>query len=225
MENNRMSRRDFLRIVGVGSASMAIVACVPAQQGAAPAASGGGEAAAPAKAGVVLRVQGNPENEAPLQGPFKDKNPGIDMEFIAVTGIDHEEVASKILSMIAAGEAIDFGYSATEALQLYAGQGLAAPLDDLIQRDSAELQDFFSDVHPSLVQAMMYEGSLYELPFDFNAANMYYNTKLFEEAPLWFTFPFLVWTSGCCNNSCVVSTCSSQRTVLLGLVLIITGLR
>ena len=182
MENNRMSRRDFLRIVGVGSASMAIVACVPAQPGAAPAASGGGDAAAPAKTGVVLRVQGNPENETPILGPFKDKNPGIELEFISVTGIDHEEVASKILSMVAAGESIDFGYSATEALQLYAGQGLAAPLDDLIQRDSAELQDFFSDVHPSLVQAMMYEGSLYELPFDFNAANMYFNTKLYEEA-------------------------------------------
>jgi ABC-type glycerol-3-phosphate transport system substrate-binding protein len=168
-----------LRIVGVGSATIAIVACAPAPS-AAPATSSGGEAA-PAKEGVVLRVQGNPDNEAPLFEPFKQNHPGIDLEFIAVTGIDHEEVASKILSMIAAGETIDFGYSATEALQLYAGNGLALALDEFVKRDTAEMQDFFSDVHPSLVEAMMYEGSLHELPFDFNAANIYYNTKLFEE--------------------------------------------
>lgn len=191
METNRMSRRDFLRVVGVGSAAMAVVACAPAPGGA-PAASSSGGAAEPAKAGVILRVQGDPANEKPLLAPFKDKNPGIDLEFIAVTGIDHEEIASKILSMIAAGQPIDFGYSATEALQLYAGNGLALALDEFVQRDTGEMQDFFSDVHPSLIEAMMYEGSIYELPFDFNAANLYYNTQLFQEAGL--SDPPAEWT-------------------------------
>jgi ABC-type glycerol-3-phosphate transport system substrate-binding protein len=179
MESNGISRRDFLRIAGVGTATMVVVACAPAQPAAAPVA--GGESA-PAQAKVTLRVQGDPDNEAPIAGPFQEQNPDIALEFIAVTGIDHEEVASKILSMIAAGETIDFGYSATEALQLYAGQGLAQPLDEWVQRDAAELEEYFKDVHPSLIQAMMYEGSIYQLPFDFNAANMYYNTQLYQEA-------------------------------------------
>jgi hypothetical protein len=42
--------------------------------------------------------------------------------------------------------------------------------------------EHFADVHPSLIEAMMYEGSVYDLPFDFNAANMYDNTQLFAEA-------------------------------------------
>ncbi len=196
MESNRINRRDFLRIAGAGAAGLVLVACAPAAPaapGAAPAEGG----AAPAQGKVTLRVQGDPDNEAPIAGPFQEQNPDIALEFIAVTGIDHEEIASKILSMIAAGQTIDFGYSATEALQLYAGQGLATPLDDFVQRDAAELADFFSDVHPSLIQAMMYEGSIYELPFDFNAANMYYNTELYQEigqehpAPEWTKDDFL----------------------------------
>ena len=91
--------------------------------------------------------------------------------------------AAKILALVAAGESIDVGYAATEACQLFAGQGLAAPLDDRITGDADQdfWTDFFSDVHPSLVEAMMYEGSLYEPPRDFNAANMYFNTNVLAE--------------------------------------------
>lgn len=177
MKKSELNRRQFLQAAGLGSAAAVIAACAPAQPAAEQPA-----AAAPAPSNVKLRVQGNAENEAPLLGPFRDINPNIDLEFIAVSGVDHEEVASKVLSMFAAGEQIDFGYSATEALQLYAGQGIAAPLDEFVKRDAAELGEFFADVHPSLIEAMMYEGSIYELPFDFNAANMYYNTKLFKDA-------------------------------------------
>lgn len=185
MENNRINRRDFLRIAGVGAAGMVIVACAPAAPAGAPAASeaasGSGAAAAPAQGTLTLRVMGDPDDEAPIAGPYQEQNPNVKLEFIAVTGIDHEEVASKILSMIAAGQTIDIGYAATEALQLYAGQELSYPLDEFVQRDSADMAEYFADVHPSLIQAMMYEGGLYEMPFDFNAANMYYNTALYQE--------------------------------------------
>jgi ABC-type glycerol-3-phosphate transport system substrate-binding protein len=39
---------------------------------------------------------------------------------------------------------------------------------------------------------MMYEGSLYQLPLDWNAANMYLNTKLLEESGL--SYPAAEWT-------------------------------
>ena len=215
MEVNRINRRDFLRIAGAGAASMVIVACAPAAPAGAPAAADGG-AAAPAQGKVTLRVQGDPDNEAPIAGPFQEQNPDIALEFIAVTGIDHEEIASKILSMIAAGQTIDFGYSATEALQLYAGQGLATPLDDFVQRDSAELAEYFTDVHPSLIQAMMYEGSIYELPFDFNAANIYYNTALYAENGL--EHPSPEWTKDdfLANATAITKKDDSGRTTVFG---------
>ena len=185
--NQSMSRRNFLRLSGASAVTLAIAAC--AAPTAAP--SGDGEAGATADT-IQLRVQGNPDNEQPLADLFMENNSNVDIEYISVTGIDHEEVASKILSLVAAGEQFDIGFAATEATQLYAGQGLADALDDYVERDSEEMQEYFSDVHPSLVEAMMWEGSLYELPRDFNAANMYYNVGLFEEAG--FDHPSPDWT-------------------------------
>src|SRR5262249_18321256 len=47
-----------------------------------------------------------------------------------------------------------------------------------------DLAEYFSDVSPVLTETMMYEGDLYQLPRDFNAANMYFNTGLLKEAGL-----------------------------------------
>ncbi len=219
MESNRINRRDFLRIAGAGAASMVIVACAPAAPAGAPGAApaeGGEAAAAPAQGTVTLRVMGDPDQEAPISDPFQEQNPDIDLEYIAVTGIDHEEVASKILSMIAAGQTIDIGYAATEALQLYAGQELSYPLDEFVQRDSAVMAEYFADVHPSLIQAMMYEGGLYELPFDFNAANMYTNTQLYQDAGL--DHPVADWTKDDfeSNARAITKKDDSGRTTVFG---------
>src|SRR5690625_78176 len=42
------------------------------------------------------------------------------------------------------------------------------------------MRDYFDDVHPSLVEAFMYKGELFQLPLDFNAANMYLNLEVLE---------------------------------------------
>jgi ABC-type glycerol-3-phosphate transport system substrate-binding protein len=168
---------------------VAVAAC------AAPSATPGEESAesgGTSAENILLRVQGNAENEQPVADLFMDRMGNVDIEYVNVTGIDHEEVASKILSMVAAGQTLDIGYAATEATQLYAGQGLAQALDEYVMRDEAEMAEYFSDVHPSLIEAMMWEGSLYELSRDFNAANMYYNTQLFAEAG--YEHPASDWT-------------------------------
>lgn len=176
------TRRDFLRVAGAGSVALAVTACAAPAEPSAPAPDMG-EEAAPAGEAILLRIQADPDKETPVMELFQETvNPNVEAEYISVTGIDHEEVAAKMLAMLAAGEEMDLGYAATEATQLYAGQGLSLALDDYVMAAEAELQDYFSDVHPSLVEAMMYEGSLYQIPRDFNAANMYYNTAVFEEA-------------------------------------------
>ena len=211
MSSQVLSRRGFLRVFGVGIGMTVLAACggAASQSGASTAAAPGqqptsvtaatpaGQSAAAttaapvaetqtppaASAGkTVLRVQANPDEEKPTEDLFIQQHPDVAFDNLSITGIDHEEVASKILSMVAAGQPIDLGYAATEATQLYAGQGLSLALDDYVKRDADTLKEYFADVHPSLVEAMMYEGSLYQLPFDFNAANMYYNTKVFAEA-------------------------------------------
>ncbi len=185
---NTLTRRDFLRVSGAGAVSLAIAACAaPAQP-----AAGGEAGAAPAAESVTLRIQANPDQETPVYEAFKQNNPNVEAEFISVTGIDHEEVAAKMLAMLAAGEQMDLGFAATEATQLYAGKKLSLALDDYLTANEADMQEYFADVHPSLVEAMMWEGSLYQLPRDFNAANMYYNTSAFEKAG--FGHPDPDWT-------------------------------
>ncbi len=187
MQSNQrtgFTRRTFLRMSGIGALTLAAAACAaPAQP------SGGGS---PDAETLIIRIQVNPDTETPVMELYRENNPNVDGEYISVTGIDHEEVAAKMLAMLAAGEQIDMGFAATEATQLYAGQGLAMALDDYVLANEAELQDYFSDVHPSLNEAMMWEGSLYQLSRDFNAANMYYNTATFEEAG--FGHPGPEWT-------------------------------
>ncbi len=167
----KMSRRDLLKLAAAGSTGL-VMSGLPVR--------------VIAQDMVNIKVQTAGLDDNTLQ-PVADiqmaANPNVNVEWVVLTGIDHEEVAAKILALVAAGESIDVGYAATEACQLFAGQGLAAALDDRITGDPDQdfWTDFFDDVHPSLVEAMMYEGSLYEPPRDFNAANMYFNTNVLAE--------------------------------------------
>jgi ABC-type glycerol-3-phosphate transport system substrate-binding protein len=124
--------------------------------------------------------------------PFRKANPGVTVKFVGTTGTDWNEFFTKLLAQIAAGNPPDIVSVATEGVQLFASKDLAEPLDEYVTRDKSELQSYFSDVHPSLVEAMMYEGSLYELPTDFNCGNMYFNTSLMKQAGV--DYPAADWT-------------------------------
>ena len=168
---NKMSRRDLLKLAATGGAGLAL---------------SGLPVSVLAQDAVTITVQ-TPSLENNALQPIADlvtaKHPHVNVDWILLTGIDHEEIAGKILALMAAGEPMDIGYAATEALQLFAAQGISVPIDDRITGDPDQdfWADFFSDCHPALVEAMMYEGNLYELPYAFNAANMYFNTKVLEE--------------------------------------------
>lgn len=172
---NKMSRRTMLKLLTTGAAAV----------GAGLVPSGLRAFASPAaQATVTLRFQENETEYANVVAAFKEKFPNVNIEYVNVTGIDHAEVASKILAQLAAGQPVDIGYAATEATQLYAGEGLALPLTKRVMDSQADLLEYFADVSPVLTETMMYKGDLYQLPRDFNAANMYFNTGLLKEAGL-----------------------------------------
>jgi ABC-type glycerol-3-phosphate transport system substrate-binding protein len=178
---SKMSRRDMLKATVTGAAGLAAGLNVSSAF-----------AAPPMQDTVTLRFQENEEQYAAVVEAFKQEYPNINIEFVNVTGVDHAEVASKILSQLAAGQPVNIGYAATEATQLYAGEGLALPLTQRVMDSKEELAEYFSDVSPVLTETMMYEGDLYQLPRDFNAANMYFNVGLLEEAGL--DMPGEEWT-------------------------------
>ena len=111
-----------------------------------------------------------------------DRN--ADLKVVGYSGVDWNSFFAKILTQIAAGEPPDIVAVATEGAQLMAARELAMPLDDLVRRDMSQLKEMFEDVDPILVEALMYDGHLYELPINFNAGNMFYSTQLFRQAGL-----------------------------------------
>ncbi|MEU3842553.1 extracellular solute-binding protein [Streptomyces sp. NPDC028635] len=133
----------------------------------------------------------SPDGVRTLLDGFRRLHPGIKVRINAVQAVDWSDFFAKILTQIAAGTAPDLVYVATEGVQLFA-QRLGVALDRWVKRDAAELREYFADVHPSLVESMMYEGSLYQLPIEFNAADMYLSTQVLRRAGA--GFPDAEWT-------------------------------
>ena len=126
-----------------------------------------------------------------LVDAFTARHPDISVRLQAIQGTDWADFFAKILTMVAAGPPPDVCVVATEGAQLFA-ERLAEPLDEFIKRDAAQVQDYFDDVHPSLIEAFMYKGSFYQMPIDFNAANMYFNTEAMRRAGV--PYPAADWT-------------------------------
>ena len=126
-----------------------------------------------------------------LVDAFTARHPDLSVRLQAVQGTDWADFFAKILTMVAAGTPPDVCVVATEGAQLFA-ERLAEPLDEFIKRDAAQVQDYFDDVHPSLIEAFMYKGSFYQMPIDFNAANMYFNTEAMRRAGV--PYPAADWT-------------------------------
>ncbi|WP_018157978.1 extracellular solute-binding protein [Demetria terragena] len=118
-----------------------------------------------------------------LVAAFSRLHPDIPVRVQAIQGADWSDFFAKILTLVAAGTPPDVVMVATEGTQLFASR-LAEPLDRFVKRDDVEMKDFFDDVHPALIESFMYEGSLYQLPVDFNAANMYMNLNTLRSAGL-----------------------------------------
>ncbi|SEE90894.1 ABC-type glycerol-3-phosphate transport system, substrate-binding protein [Arthrobacter alpinus] len=132
---------------------------------------------------AILGNAQDAESRVNLVKAFSAAHPGIKVRIQAIQGADWGDFFAKILTMVAAGTSPDVVLVATEGAQLFA-ERLAEPLDAFIKRDKTDVQDYFDDVHPSLVEAFMYQGSLFQLPLDFNSANMYMNTGAFQKAGL-----------------------------------------
>jgi multiple sugar transport system substrate-binding protein len=171
-----LSRRGFLLAAGAGVIGTAVAwprltaADVP----------GRGEDALRV---AILGTAQDAKGRETIVKQFNKIHPHIPVQVQGIQGADWSQFFAKILTLVAAGTPPDVCYVATEGVQLFADR-LGEPLDHYVRRDRADMQDFFSDVHPSLVEAAMYEGSLFQIPIDFNAANVYYNASAFQRAGL-----------------------------------------
>ena len=180
---SKLSRREMLQASAAGVAGVA-AAALP---------GGVSLASAPSQDDVTLRYQVFwPADYDQVLATYTEANPNVTLEIISVTGTDHQEVATKILSSLAAGTPIDIGFACTEATQLYAGEGLAAPLKSRLMDHADDFSEYFADISPVLSETMFWEGDYYQLMVDWNAANMFFNINLLNAAGL--EMPEETWT-------------------------------
>ena len=186
----QISRRGFL------GASAGVAAAAAVGLTGCGGSSGGSGSSSSSKNTLTVAVNGTQAAATAISqavGPaFKQAHPGVTLNFMAINGTDWNDYFSKILTLIASGNPPDLTTVATEGLQLFAGKGLAQPLNSYVMSDKASLQGFFSDVHPVLIESMMYQGDLYVLPTDFNAGNMFFSTELLDKAGV--SYPADNWT-------------------------------
>lgn len=216
MAQKPLSRRDFLRLVGIGSTGALVSACgapaatpsptdvpaaaAPTAAAAAPTAAAAATAAPTTAAPAALsgRLQWyaslSPELEPVYKAMIDSFN--ADHPEVAVEGIyvpfANNEFNTKLNTLIASGQMPDvvwaLGGQANTPIDVttFAGKGLAADISAL----QAEIPT--SDIYEGLLTPVTIDGKLTGIPFEFNNFLLWYNKDLFDAAGV--AYPDESWT-------------------------------
>lgn len=112
---------------------------------------------------------------------FTEEHPNVDVE-IQLT--PYKEYFTKLQTAVSGGAAADVFWMNGPNFQLYAGNGVLAPLDD----DGIDPADY----PEGLIDLYTYDGDLYGAPKDFDTVALWYNTDLFDAAGV--EYPTADWT-------------------------------
>ena len=182
MSMHRMNRRQLLKTLGAGAATMALAACAPTVAPAAPAAGGGAAAPAQEAPTVVLWSSfGGQLGEA--QQALADR---FNEEFAGQIVLDYqyqgsyEETAQKVTAALQARTAPDMSVlSDVWWFKFYVSENLA-PLDDLLAAQDVDLADY----QDSLMNEGFSIGVHWWIPFARSTPLFYYNKEKWAEAGL-----------------------------------------
>ncbi|HRW08828.1 MAG TPA: extracellular solute-binding protein [Caldilineaceae bacterium] len=177
MKQQKLSRRELLRITGISATGVLLAACVT-PQGAAPAT--GGEGAAPDAAGTEVRfatdwVEGarGATMDAAME-MFAEQNPDIHVTLEPIGG----DYFDRLLIQFSGGTVAD-------AILFEGVLGLEFIKEGLIIDISATLDALGVDQskwRPGVVHIFKQENKVYAVPFQLTPAIWVYNKTLFEQA-------------------------------------------
>ena len=183
LSHQNMSRRDMLRLTGVGAAGAALAAC--AAPAAAPAS--GGDSAPAMEPVTIIATTGMPVNtfDNALERSL-ERLPNIAMEVNANSWGEGgwDGYSDTMLTRIAGGEQIDVIMIAIEGLRLLTAKNVLVVLDDFLAADEPANDILHNDIHVTLREMLQVDNKQYLFPFSWNNMVMYYNTAVFEEEGL-----------------------------------------
>lgn len=184
----RATRRTFVtRSAAVGAAITALGATGGIDSMLAAAKAPAFLQATPLPSGTVrLLYYGEAANEEQRFAQFGTLYPDITLDVVGIPGGTWADFADAVSTRIAGGENFDVLCIATEGQRVFASRGLLNPIDDLLERDAEQMQEFFDDVHPRLLEFTRTlsspDGQTYVLPGEFNTMGVWYNRQVFADA-------------------------------------------
>jgi multiple sugar transport system substrate-binding protein len=171
-------RRAALALAGTAALMMTVTAC-----------GGGDDSDNDANTKVSLSYAVWDKNQVPamrqLASSFTKENPTITVD---VQLTPWETYWTKLKAAASGGAAPDVFWMNGVNFQLYATNGVLAPLDDRIAADKVDLGDY----PKSLIDLYTVDGKHYGLPKDFDTVGLWYNRSLFDAAGV--KYPDDTWT-------------------------------
>jgi len=172
-----VSRREFLKLAGIGAGAVTLASCGAKATPTAPA----GSPAAPESVELDLFVNEGGEGLEIFKNivkAFNEKNPNIQINPTIPSSGDYYTV---LMTQIGAGTPPPLMQIDGGELPPYADRGALIALDDYIEADpEGKLDDFF----PEVLKVYQWEGKTYVLPKDMVTWGLFYNKTLFDEAGL-----------------------------------------
>ncbi len=189
----KVSRRELLKRIMLGSVAAALTACSPqVLDGSAAKEAEGEENAGPSPAGEEARPVVEPvtlrfvDNHGGLQGidrpglqdvlsEFAQEHPEWHVDYLNIGA--GEEYDNVLNTQAVAGSLPDLFFCRTFLTETFAARGWIVNLTPFIEAHGIDTSDFWE----AEVAQMSYEGDLYSLPYDFSNMGYYYNKDLLAE--------------------------------------------
>lgn len=176
-QSQKVSRREFLRMLGVTGGVALLAACgAPAATTAPTAAPAAAATAAPAAATggqtVSLLWSDTRNARAPLIEDF-EKASGIKVN---QTIVQYNDLLTKITTAVQGGGGFDVVEMDTVWTAQFASAGW---VEDITSRVTDDIK---KDVPESALSAVTYQGKVYGMPWFNSSKHLFYNTKLLKDA-------------------------------------------
>ena len=172
-----VSRRNMLKLMGATSATLALAACAPAGT---PGADGGsGAAPDAAQKEMSIATYADPRNDwqRSISKTWAEENPDVSLN---IDEIIYGEMNKKQQAAMATNTLWDVSFSGVKWYPFLVAQGAFVALEDLIAANDPGMDDFFS----AGLAGSSFEGKLYGLPYLMHPGNpalIIYNLDLLDE--------------------------------------------
>jgi multiple sugar transport system substrate-binding protein len=185
-----IERREFLKFAGFGAAALAVAPLVSACTSSTSTPKSTLSAAPSTVTGhVSLGFFGASDIVkawTPIFDDFRKAHPGITLEAVPVPAPTWTGYADSVILQLSGGREFDVVQAAVNVQQLFVGKGVVQRLDEYINRDKADLADYFSDENQKFLNwntSLVSKGKgTFYLPADYNTYCAWVNTEMFAEA-------------------------------------------